>query len=320
MPPSLRALLDGLIDYAGLFPPASLPLDDAAARYARYRSGPDAWMLGRFIAPAAKLEGLDAHVARFAGPPLRVSVLAANVATLPEIFPAVREAVAAGRALEERNEGRAVADRLEIRPPAGIDASGFGDLVAAADEAAARADGEQDRIFHEIPVGDAGAVAMAAGVVAAHNSAAGRPAAGIKFRLGGETPEAFPSVPEVAQALAHVRDAGVPFKATAGLHHPTRRPAPDVAGAIMHGFVNLFGAAALAHARRLDVPALQRVLSEDRLDRFVFDDDGFAWNGYGATAQEVAAAREAFCTTFGSCSFDEPRDDLRSAGVGVGRR
>ena len=83
----------------------------------------------------------------------------------------------------------------------------------------------------------------------------------------------------------------------------------------MNGFVNVFGAAALALARRLDAAALHRVLSEERLDRFVFDDDGFAWNGYGATANEVADARSTFCTTFGSCSFDEPRDDLRAAGT-----
>jgi len=320
MPPSLRALLDGLIDYAGLFPPASLDLDDAAARYARYRSGPDAWMLGRFIAPAARLGGLDPHVARFAGPPLRVSVLAANVATTPEVFPAVREAVAAARAFEERHAGRAVADRFEIRAPTGIDAKAFGDLVAAAEESVARDAGEPDIVFHEVPVADTRAVAMAAKVVADHNQRLGRVAAGVKFRVGGETPDDFPSVPEVADALVEVRDADVHFKATAGLHHPSRRPAPDVPGAIMHGFVNVFGAAALAHARRLDSAALQRVLAEERLDRLIFDDDGFAWNGYGATAQEVAAARAEFCTTFGSCSFDEPRDDLRAAGVGIGRR
>ena len=43
---SLRALLTGVVDYAGLFPPARLPLDEAIRNYARYRQGSDAWMLG----------------------------------------------------------------------------------------------------------------------------------------------------------------------------------------------------------------------------------------------------------------------------------
>ncbi len=51
----MRALLDGLIDYAGLFPPAALGMEDAVASYATYRRGPFAWMLGRFIVPAARL-------------------------------------------------------------------------------------------------------------------------------------------------------------------------------------------------------------------------------------------------------------------------
>ena len=52
---SLRALLSGVVDYAGLFPPAGLPLDQAIRNYARYRQGSDAWMLGRFVIPAARL-------------------------------------------------------------------------------------------------------------------------------------------------------------------------------------------------------------------------------------------------------------------------
>ncbi|HET7190233.1 MAG TPA: hypothetical protein VFI52_18910, partial [Gemmatimonadaceae bacterium] len=57
---SLRALVAGLVDYAGLFPPASLDMPAAAARYAEYRASADAWMLGRFIVPVARLNELAA--------------------------------------------------------------------------------------------------------------------------------------------------------------------------------------------------------------------------------------------------------------------
>jgi len=49
----VRELLAGLIDYAGVFPPAALPLDQAVANYARYRTSPETWMLGRFVLPVA---------------------------------------------------------------------------------------------------------------------------------------------------------------------------------------------------------------------------------------------------------------------------
>ena len=49
-----RAFLNGLVDYAGLFPPAGLGMKEAVAEYARHRREPEAWMLGRFVVPAAR--------------------------------------------------------------------------------------------------------------------------------------------------------------------------------------------------------------------------------------------------------------------------
>ena len=58
-PRSLRALLHGLIDYAGLFPPARLDMQSAVANYARYLEGNRAWMLGRFVVPSSRLEEFE---------------------------------------------------------------------------------------------------------------------------------------------------------------------------------------------------------------------------------------------------------------------
>jgi hypothetical protein len=51
MKPSLRVFLDRLIDYAGLFPPAGLSMQDAVRNYARYRDGEHAFALGKFVVP-----------------------------------------------------------------------------------------------------------------------------------------------------------------------------------------------------------------------------------------------------------------------------
>src|SRR4051794_28088056 len=77
MTASLRALLSGILDYAGLFPPARLPLEQAIRNYARYRTEPEGWMLGRFICPAARLAELTPFVEELfrEGLPLAVSAL-----------------------------------------------------------------------------------------------------------------------------------------------------------------------------------------------------------------------------------------------------
>src|SRR5712692_2981712 len=65
--PGLRALLDRLIDYAGMFAPASLPCSAAIANYKNYRSSAHAWVLRWLVIGAAELEqvpkDLDASLA-----------------------------------------------------------------------------------------------------------------------------------------------------------------------------------------------------------------------------------------------------------------
>ena len=59
---SLRVLLEHLIDYAGLFPPAALTMQDAVRNYARYRDGKYAWALGKFIVPQARAKEVPAEI------------------------------------------------------------------------------------------------------------------------------------------------------------------------------------------------------------------------------------------------------------------
>ena len=312
---SLRAFLDGLMDYAGLFPPARLDLDPALRNYARYRAGRDAWMLGRFIVPVARLGELDAYADLFEeAPPFRFSIL---LRAADDPFKAWPDDVTAARTFEHQHGGRAVADRFEGKISAAIaqDRAALEDLLGTMNEHLdASAGGEGPRIYCEVDLtGGLKGIERVAEAVAARNAEAGRPVAGLKFRCGGETPEAFPSPDALAHALVLARDASAPFKATAGLHHPFPRLDPET-GATMHGFVNVFGSALLAHARHLSAAELRPILEDPGSRRFTFDADGFAWNGYGANTPEVADARAAFATSYGTCSFDEPRDDLRALG------
>jgi hypothetical protein len=121
-----------------------------------------------------------------------------------------------------------------------------------------------------------------------------------KIRLGGE------SVPEpaaVAQFLRRFAEARVPFKATAGLHHPVRNPPA-------HGFVNLFLAAALAWNGEDPLPTLE----ERSASAFQFGLDRVGWHGHTLTVAQIVDARQRFAISFGSCSFEEPIADLQALG------
>jgi hypothetical protein len=129
--------------------------------------------------------------------------------------------------------------------------------------------------------------------------------AGAKIRCGGT---ALPTVEAVAAFVAACRDAGVPFKATAGLHHPIRH-------GDAHGFLNLLAAAVFAHADGLGEGELAALLAEEDPGAFAVDAGGLAVHGRRADAGAIAAARAELFTAYGSCSFAEPVNDLLDLGI-----
>ena len=139
-----------------------------------------------------------------------------------------------------------------------------------------------------------------------------------KVRTGGLTPEAILSLEALADFLGEAASRRIAFKATAGLHHPIRslRPltyATDSPRATMHGFVNVFVAAAFAwQGAERDV--ILDVLNDGGADAFRFLTGELRWRGRSITVAEVQSARRDFADSFGSCSFAEPIADLRMLG------
>jgi len=139
-----------------------------------------------------------------------------------------------------------------------------------------------------------------------------------KVRTGGLTPETVPSSGVLADFLYEAATRRLAFKATAGLHHPIRsmRPltyAADSPRATMHGFVNVFVAAAFAwQGAERDV--MLDVLNEGDAGAFQFLAGELRWRGRRITVAEVESTRRDFAHSFGSCSFAEPVADLRALG------
>ena len=137
-----------------------------------------------------------------------------------------------------------------------------------------------------------------------------------KVRTGGVTTEAFPSARSVVHFMRACLDAVVPFKATAGLHHPVTGTyaltyAADSPRGTMFGFLNVFLAAAFLTMGMSDEDAT-RLLDDRDVSAFVFGEEGVEWRGRRLDTAHLAATRERAFGSFGSCSFREPVDDLRS--------
>jgi hypothetical protein len=292
---ALRTLLAGSIDYAGLFPPAGLDMATSVRQFAEYQSHPDAWALGRFVVPAARLPEFEREATRFApsapAEPWRLSVLlgpdfAGELHALGEFN--CRHAAAGAPAIS--------ADAVEARA----------DSVEAVDRLLAAVP-RWAQAYVEIPLDRDPAPLVAA---------IGRRGGRAKVRTGGVTPDAFPSAEAVARFLRACTEAGVAFKATAGLHHPLRAEyrltyADDSPRGTMFGFLNVFLAAAFLHHGMGDTDVV-RLLEEREPEAIRFSGGAVEWRGHRLDEGAIAAARAAGIVAFGSCSFTEPVGELRA--------
>jgi hypothetical protein len=263
-----RELLGALIDHAALFPPASMAMPDAIEADRTARAGEYAWMLGRFICPASKL------------------------GELPRDAPALSVVLDGGEGdLESVHDARVAGRSVEL-VEARIDPAWIPDTQALVEAKL----GEGVQAFWELAPGRG-----LRGAVAAVREAR----AGAKIRCGGAT---VPPVEAVAEFVAACRDAGVRFKATAGLHHAIR-------SGEAHGFLNLLAAAVFAHTDGLAAEELVPLLAEEDAGAFDIDARGLAVHGRHAGPEAIAEARKDLFFAYGSCSFGEPVEDLTALGV-----
>lgn len=141
-----------------------------------------------------------------------------------------------------------------------------------------------------------------------------------KVRTGGLTPDAIPSSNQIAEFLQEAAVRRIPFKATAGLHHAIRARhaltyAADSPCAVMHGFINVFVAAAAAFSwPQVERRILTGILNESDPAAFQFLEGEMLCRGIGFGTAQIAEARREFAHSFGSCSFDEPVADLKQLG------
>lgn len=288
---AVREALSGLIDFAGLFPPASLGMAEAVAEYRSARTGPQAWMVQRFICPADRLLEL-------------AGVLSATMTAGEEPWALVVTARPGDLAViadfEAEMSGGADVVVVETLLPEGADVAAVVEIVEA----------RHSVVFFEVPWQRP--IGPPLDVLVAARSALGR-ALGAKVRCGGVVAEAFPAPEVLADFLVACRHRKLPVKATAGLHHPFRHLDP-ITGFTHHGFVNLLAAAALAHTDG-SPEELAEVLADMDPDAFALTARSLTWRGHRIEAADLTATRRDLFVGYGSCSFNEPVDDLTALGI-----
>ncbi len=287
--------LAGLVDYAGVFPPASLTVPDAVAHYRRARESDAFWMLGRFLIRATQLEDLAAAATATMSrgeSPWEVSVVfdidAPDAASRASEFHAEMEPALSVSAAEAR-----ISDIS-----AGAIRNLFTTLASINPEVVP---------FLEV---DLSSDIRSQLVEVKASTTDAKRTGGAKIRCGGVTPELFPTPEIVAEFISGAVDTGLPFKATAGLHEPFRHRDDDL-GVTRHGFINLLVATAAA-AQGASTDLVESIVAETDQDAFRLSGAFATWRDLSIPGSALRRVRQQSFIAYGSCDFDEPVDALRN--------
>lgn len=292
---TVRALLEGIIDYAGLFPPSGLSMPEAVINYTMYKNSNYSWMLGRFVVSMDKLDEFY-ETARDFLPKEPTGAWQLSVVAGENIHETIRK-------VEEFNLKHGpgvVCDTLEIKADSQETIVTTTNLIP-----------KSFTNYFELPINDD--LADLVSTLSINGQRA-------KIRTGGVTPDMFPKTSEVIRFMRTCLSANVPFKATAGLHHPIRCFKPltyesNAPKGTMHGFLNVFLAAGFAR-EGYKPEILEEILEDEFAESFDFQEGGVSWHQeFTLTASQLSILRMNGITSFGSCSFDEPIEDLQEMGL-----
>jgi len=312
---SLGIFTEGIIDYAGLFPPAELDLSSAFSNYIKYISGNHSFILSKFICPVKLLPELRVicdKIPEFKFPVSLSLILSGgkDENTFKENFISdlkIREYFLDG------NNSFIAADNFEYKIPESImeDSERLFSLLDFVSQTLKSSNGRKLKFFAETSLaGDwKKNIKTATDIIEEHNEK--YQDTGFKLRTGGVTADAIPSSDQITYAVRHCLNRNLEMKFTAGLHHPFRHFDKSI-GAKMHGFINVFTAGIIAKRHNISDHDLKKLIEDENADNFKFTDTGFCWGGYEIENEDIHFARQTFVKSYGSCSFDEPVEDLKN--------
>ncbi|MEP7146989.1 MAG: hypothetical protein ABI792_08260 [bacterium] len=314
---SLCTFTGKIIDYAGLFPPANLNLKNAFGNYLKYLDENYNFMLSKFICPVSLFPELKDLVSEVPSRDLKIiiSALGRGGSDLNSFKKNLEEDLAIWNKFVSGLKENINVNSFEVKIPIEIISSCDSDNIALFLDSLSNNIKQQISqpvmIFVEGSSNDKwkeNTVSLINGIEI-HNQK--NFDTGFKLRTGGTEANAFPSSHQIAFSIRKCLDRKVPMKFTAGLHHPFPHYDSEI-NAAMHGFVNVFASGIIAMRHDISDSVLEEVLNDKNPLNFIFTDDNFSWNNWKVEIADIEYARKDLVLSYGSCSFDEPVEDLKS--------
>lgn len=319
---SFNNFMRKLIDYAGMFPPANLDFQNAFSNYLNYLNSNDEWMIDKFICSVRFFELFINHDSELSKQLhnfrsdrwVSFSLLLTGGKTSKDFLKSLDSDLKLIKDFINSHNELIVTDVFEVKLPDDVisksNISGCRKFLDNCSEIFNENEMFGSKVFFEPPVNENYEFVFEKLSYTMAESDHNGGNAGFKLRTGGITPELFPSPDQCAFALKSCYEHKIQFKATAGLHHPVRH-FNDSVSTKMHGFLNIFGAGILAHANKLSLKEITEIINDENENSFKFLEDEFMWNDISASNDRINKARNEFVLSFGSCSIDEPKEDLK---------
>ncbi len=300
---SLKIFLNKLIDYAGLFPPANLNLNKALKKYREYIECDDSWIMSQFVIHLNDLENISKDDMEIFNDNFQLdfSVLSENLEN----------------DIEKLNQFKnQFSNKVKF--------SGLETLICQSDDLYNLLTSTNITIqnnnlklssFFELSYDKNWLKGMfiAVKTISKFNKL-NKTNFGFKLRCGGIKANMFPDSNLVSNTILNCIKDNVPMKFTAGLHHPFRH-FDDNINTKIYGFFNIFIGAMLAQKYKFKCSQLNQILLDENEYSFIFYEDKIKWKNFHITNDEIKQFRKSQFISFGSCSFDEPREDLIKLGV-----
>lgn len=310
---SLQALMGEIVDYAGIFPPGNLPLEEAVKNYRKYLDDTDNWMLRSFVLPIAKLNEVEKYMDLFSNEKqINFSLVLSKTNTAEEFITVCKkDKEEATRFLNKYKDCTNVISLEVPLPPVEVTENILQAVSDVSNALKAKAFCEMTKPLSATWIDD---MKKTLASLQRFNIENPNNELGYKLRMGGVRAELFPTTEQVAHALKESIDRKIEIKFTAGLHHPVRFYSDDVQTK-MHGFLNLFCGYMFQYLFNLNLNELEAILQDENETNFVFSNNQIQWKEYKVSLEMIKHIRQKMLCSFGSCSFDEPREDLRKLNI-----
>lgn len=324
---SIQQLLTSSINYAGLYPPASLGLQEALRSYIDFSHSKYSWMLSSLVLPHDQLPLLSNFSDRrhLLDEPLNLCITGPETNTLFEFKNVINSIEKELLTAHSGYPGEVRTHLLELKlPAASVDTLNPEELIKSLEAVVSSAAESRllpHRVFFEVPGNefDAEITKKIIKVIAVHNKSILKRKvqnylfSGIKLNCSAKEGAKVPSAKYLAEVLLYARDANIAVKFSG----KENAPFPEYNYSIeskMHGFINVLVASMLAYTQDLTIEETVEVLEDRNPENFLFKDEYIAWRELAAPIMEVKMLRMLSITSFNFSNFSAPIHGLKELG------